>query len=80
MQLIIYVLAGAFLLYTALLLVAHYRTQMPGVLLLAVTYGAGGGLAIVTTHWWPLAAAFGLAWLLKLTGVDPDAQMVREEK
>jgi hypothetical protein len=79
MNIIIYVLAGAFLLYTLLLLVAHYRTQMPGVLLLAVTYGAGGGLAIITTHWWPLAAGFVLAWVLKLTGADPDAQVLSGE-
>lgn len=80
MQLVIYVLAGAFILYTLLLLVAYYRTSMPGVMLLALTYGAAGGLAIFTIHWWPLVAGFVLAWILKITGADPDAQVVREQQ
>jgi hypothetical protein len=80
MQIVIYVLAGAFILYTLLLLVAYYRTAMPGVMLLALTYGAAGGLAIFTTHWWPLVAGFVLAWILKVTGADPDAQVIREQQ
>jgi len=79
MQIVIYVLAGAFLPSSLLLLVAYYRTGMPGVMLLALTYGAGGGLAIFTVHWWPLLAAFVLAWVLKITGADPDAQFIGDK-
>jgi len=80
MEIAVYVLAGAFILYTLLLLVAYYRTSMPGVMLLALTYGAAGGLAIFTIHWWPLVAGFVLAWILKITGADPDAQVIRDQQ
>jgi hypothetical protein len=38
---------------------------------LGLTYGGSGVLAILLGHWWPLAAGFVLAWLLKWLGLEP---------
>ena len=54
------------------LLITYQRTRHPGVFLLGITYAASAALAIVLTHWWPLAAGFVLVWVLRLLGLDTD--------
>ena len=36
-------------------------------------------LAVVLTHWWPLAAGFALVWILRLLGLDPDVEKKASE-
>lgn len=75
MNIVIYAFAGAFVLMASALIVTFAKTRHPGVFLLAVTYGASAGLAVTLMHWWPLAAGFSIAWLLKLGGMDPSERM-----
>jgi len=72
MEIIIYVFAASFVFMAVALILTYRRTRHYGVLLLAVTYGAAAGIAIVLTHWWPLVAGFVLVWVLRLLGLDPD--------
>jgi hypothetical protein len=71
MTIIIYVFSASFILMTLALLFAYRRTGHYGLFLMALTYGASAGLAIVLMHWWPLATGFVLVWVLKLVGLDP---------
>jgi 4-hydroxybenzoate polyprenyltransferase len=74
MQIIIYVFAASFVFMAVALMVTYKRTRHYGVFLLGLTYAASAVLAVVLTHWWPLAAGFVLVWVLRLLGLDPDAQ------
>jgi 4-hydroxybenzoate polyprenyltransferase len=56
------------------LMMTYKRTRHYGVFLLALTYAASAVLAVVLTHWWPLAAGFVLAWVLRFLGLDPDVR------
>ncbi len=71
MDLFIYIMSGLFILLALALLFAYYRTRQPGLVLMSSTYGSAAILALMLTHWWPLAAGFGLAWVLRLLGLDP---------
>jgi hypothetical protein len=71
---VVYVIAGVFLLLMGGLFFSYRRTGHYGFFLMGITYGAAGGLAIALAHWWPLAAGFVLAWVLKLLGLDPGWQ------
>jgi hypothetical protein len=73
-HIVVYIFAGLFILLTLGLLVAYYRERQSGVLLMAVAYGASAGAALALMQWWPLIAGFVLAWLLRLMGLDPEAQ------
>lgn len=74
MQIIIYVFVASFIFMALALMFTYRRTRHYGVFLLGLTYGAAAGLALVLTHWWPLAAGFVLVWLLRLLGLDPDTR------
>ncbi|MBI3055333.1 MAG: hypothetical protein HYY77_15045 [Betaproteobacteria bacterium] len=54
MEIIIYFFAASFVFMAVALILTYRRTGHYGVLLLAVTYGAAAGMAVVLTHWWPL--------------------------
>ena len=71
MNLVIYIVSGLFIVLSLALLFAYYRTRNGGLLLMSLTYGASAGLALTLMHWWPLAAGFVLAWVLRLLGLDP---------
>jgi hypothetical protein len=68
---VIYIVSGVFLVLAIALMFAWYRTRHRGLALMAATYGAAAGLALLHMHWWPLAAGFALAWVLRLMGLDP---------
>ena len=74
MQLLIYVFAAAFVFMAAALMLTYQRTRHYGVFLLGLTYAASAVLAVVLTHWWPLAAGFALVWVLRFLGLDPDVK------
>ncbi|OGA55659.1 MAG: hypothetical protein A3F74_24530 [Betaproteobacteria bacterium RIFCSPLOWO2_12_FULL_62_58] len=71
MTIVIYIFSGLFILLSLALLFAYYRTRQPGLVLMSSVYGTTGILALMFTHWWPLAAGFVLAWVLRLLGLDP---------
>jgi len=71
MNLVIYIVSGLFIVLTLALLFAYYRTRQPGLVLIATTYGSAAALSLMFMEWWPLAAGFALAWVLRLMGMDP---------
>jgi hypothetical protein len=71
MNLVIYIVSGLFIVLTLALLFAYYRTRQPGLVLISSTYGSAAVLALMFMEWWPLAAGFALAWVLRLMGLDP---------
>ncbi len=74
MEIIVYLFAASFVFMAVALILTYRRTGHYGVLLLAVTYGAAAGMAVVLMHWWPLVAGFVLVWVLRLLGLDPDVR------
>ena len=49
----------------------YTRSKHHGLLLLGITFVSAGALAAILTHWWPLLAGFGIAWVLRAMGMDP---------
>jgi len=72
MKFLIYLFSALFVLMSVGLFINYYRSRHLGMLLMGLVYGNAAGLAVVLTHWWPLAAGFILAWVLRLLGFDPD--------
>ena len=68
---IIYAVAVLFILLSSTMLYVFYRQRDLGLLVMGVTYGVSGVLALALPHWWPLAAGFVLVWLLKWLGLEP---------
>ena len=79
MNILIYVFSASFILMACALGFTWYRTRHVGMLIMAVTYGAAGALAIVITDWWPLVAGFGLVWAFKLMGLDPGTKIAQPD-
>ena len=71
MEIVIYIIAGLFLLLAVGLLFGYYRTRYPGLVLMASCYGTASVLSVMLMHWWPLVAGFVLAWMLRMMGLDP---------
>jgi hypothetical protein len=69
----VYIFAALFLVLALGLLFAWYRERHTGTLFMAMAYGGGAGCALVYMEWWPLVAAFVIAWLVRFAGLDPDA-------
>lgn len=67
---VIYGLAGLFIAFSIAMVFVFARGRHFGILLLGITYGIAGLLAVVLAHWWPLVAGFALAWLLRLLGLE----------
>ena len=72
MEFVVYIFSASFVFMAVALIITYRRTRHYGVFLLGLTYAASAVLAIVLTHWWPLAAGFALVWVLRLLGLDPD--------
>ena len=79
MDIIIYFVAASFVFMAAALMITYKRTRHYGVFLLALAYAISAVLAVVLTHWWPLAAGFALVWILRLLGLDPDVEKKASE-
>lgn len=43
-----------------------------GALLASFVFGGGAYASLTLDAWWPLLAAFVLAWILRLLGLDPN--------
>lgn len=71
MSIVVYVIGSLFLALSAAMLYVAWRSRLFGILLMGITYGVSGALAILLVHWWPLAAGFALVWVLKLIGLEP---------
>jgi len=68
---VIYFFAGAFVVLSATMFFAYYRSRHFGLFIMALTYATSGLLAAALPHWWPLLTGFVLAWLLRLVGLEP---------
>lgn len=71
MEIVIYVIAGLFLLLALGLAFGYCRTRHAGLALMASCYGTASVLSVMLMHWWPLAVGFVLAWMLRAMGLDP---------
>lgn len=71
MEYVVYIVSGIFILLALALVFAYYRMRHAGLLLMSSTYASAAVLAFMLMHWWPLAAGFALAWVLRLMGMDP---------
>ncbi|HEY7657444.1 MAG TPA: hypothetical protein VH881_11310 [Burkholderiales bacterium] len=68
---VIYAVSVLFILLSSTMLYVFYRQRDFSLLVMGVTYGVSGMLAIALPHWWPLAAGFVLVWVLKWLGLEP---------
>ena len=82
MELLVYILSGIFIVLALLMFFAHRRIRHYGLFVMGFTYGVAAALALMLMHWWPLVAGFVLVWILKLIGLNPDADLLgpREDK
>lgn len=68
---VIYCFAVLFASMGGALFFAYARSKHAGLLLLGATYFAAALAAIVLSEWWPLVAGFGIAWVMRMMGVEP---------
>lgn len=71
---LIYLFAILFASMAAALVFAFWRNKHYGFLLLAGTYFAAALAALVLLEFWPLIVGFGMAWVFKMMGVEPQAE------
>jgi hypothetical protein len=76
---VICVFAGLFVALSFAMLYVSYRERHVGMLLMGVTYGTSGMLAITLPHWWPLIVGFVLVWMLRLLGLEPGQEPAMHE-
>lgn len=75
---VIYFFAGVFMLLSAGMFFAYYRSRHFGLFIMAMTYAVSGLLAFGLPHWWPLATGFVLAWMLRMLGLEPQVEAKEE--
>ncbi len=69
---VIYFFASLFIVLSAGMFFAYYRSRHFGLFIMAVTYAASGLLAFGLPHWWPIVTGFVLVWMLRMLGLEPD--------
>lgn len=74
MEILLYIFSGLFILFALGMVFAYTRQRHVGLLLMAVSYAGGAGAAIALVQGWPLLVGIGLAWVIKLIGLDPEAK------
>lgn len=74
MEIFLYIFSALFILFALGILFAYTRKPHPGLLLMAAAYGGGAGAAIALVEGWPLLAGIGVAWVVKMIGLDPDSR------
>jgi hypothetical protein len=72
MTILLYFFASLFIVLGFLMLFAFRRSRRVELALLSFVYSGSGLAAGYSQQWWPLIAGFVVAWLFKLTGLDPD--------
>lgn len=75
---IIYFFTAFFFVLSAGMLFVFYRSRQIGAFIMGVAYGTAALVAIQLSHWWPLVAGFVLVWILKLMGLEPEAEQKAE--
>jgi hypothetical protein len=73
MHIVVYIVAALYFALALGLLFAYYRGRHTGTALMALAYAGGAGAALARMEWWPLVAAFVIAWLVRFMGLDPGA-------
>jgi hypothetical protein len=76
----IYIVAGLFIALSIGMFYVFYRSSHFGMLIMGVTYGATGLLAIMVAHWWPLIAGIALAWMLRFLGLEPGSEPADQDE
>ena len=76
---VIYFFAGVFILFSAGMFFAYYRSRHFGMFIMAMTYAASSLLAFGLPHWWPLVTGFVLAWMLRMLGLEPKVEPAPQE-
>jgi uncharacterized membrane protein len=71
MTVLLYIIAGLFLLMSIGLFSGFAASQNLGLLLGGLAYGVGGAVALALTSWWPLVVGLLLAFLLRTIGSRP---------
>jgi hypothetical protein len=79
-NLVIYFFASLFVVLSVMMLWAYRRLRHFGLFMMALTYGIAAILAFTMLEWWPLVAGYGLVWLLKFIGLDPDTDILGSRK
>jgi hypothetical protein len=74
MEILLYIFCGLFILFALGMVFAYTRRRHVGLLLMAAAYAGGAGVAIALVKGWPLLVGIGLAWVIKLMGLDPEAK------
>ena len=75
MTIVVNLFAALFVVLAVLMLWSYRRLRHYGLIVMAIAYGAAGGLAFSLNHWWPLLAGFAMVWALKLIGINPDVDL-----
>ena len=81
-HIVIYVISGIFIVFALLMFWSYRRLRHYGLFVMGFTYGVSAGVALMMMHWWPLVAGFALVWIMKLSGLNPDADLMgpREDR
>lgn len=77
---VVYTFAALFISLALALFFAYSRSKQKGLLLIGASYAASAVLAVVLTHWWPLAVGFAIAWALRAMGLDPGPEAAPGEQ
>jgi uncharacterized membrane protein len=80
MHIVIYVIAGLYILLALALFFAYYRTRHPGTFMMGIAYASTAGSALVLMHWGPLLIGFVIVWVLRLMGLDPSTDIGRDRQ
>ena len=71
---LVYCFGALFASLGAALIFAYSRNKHPGLLLLGIIYFIAALAAVLLEHWWPLVAGFGVLWVLRGMGMEPEAE------
>ena len=71
---VVYCFGALFASLGAALIFAYTRNKHPGLLLMGIIYFIAALAAVVLEHWWPLVAGFGVLWVLRGMGMEPEAE------
>lgn len=71
LQVLLYVVAGFFVVMSFLMIFAYRRIPHYGLLAMSFAYSTAGCAAILVNQWWPLLVGYGVVWVMKLKGFDP---------
>lgn len=71
MDIVLKVIQVFFYLLASCLFLGFIFSRHLGTLFASVIFGGGAYASFIQDSWWPLLAAFAVAWVLRLLGLDP---------